>query len=210
VAARGAGTEASPIGVHLEAGRKSTFAVALDWPGWCRRGKTAESALSELEAYRSRYATAVRGVPVEGPLEVIGIIDGTGTTDFGAPDAQGPWDDDPPTGDELVRQVGLLKEAWATFDRVVAAAPVELRKGPRGGGRDRDAIVSHVMEAERVYGRKVGTRVAPRTSWDEQRATISAALLGGADGGTWPVGYAVRRLAWHVLDHAWEIEDKSD
>jgi hypothetical protein len=25
-----------------------------------------------------------------------------------------------------------------------------------------------------------------------------------------PPRYAIRRIAWHVLDHAWEIEDKSD
>ena len=26
----------------------------------------------------------------------------------------------------------------------------------------------------------------------------------------WPVRYWIRRTAWHVLDHAWEIEDKSE
>ncbi len=25
----------------------------------------------------------------------------------------------------------------------------------------------------------------------------------------WPPRYAARRMAWHVLDHLWEIEDKS-
>jgi hypothetical protein len=25
----------------------------------------------------------------------------------------------------------------------------------------------------------------------------------------WPHRYAARRMAWHVLDHLWEIEDKS-
>ena len=24
----------------------------------------------------------------------------------------------------------------------------------------------------------------------------------------WPVRYAIRRMAWHVLDHAWEMQDK--
>jgi hypothetical protein len=24
----------------------------------------------------------------------------------------------------------------------------------------------------------------------------------------WPARYYVRRAAWHVLDHAWEIEDR--
>ena len=144
------------------------------------------------------------------PFQVVGTVEGNRTTDFGAPDACGPWDAETLTGVELARQIHLLEDAWAYLDLVVASAPAELRKGPRGGGRDRDAMVAHVMEAERAYGRKVGTRVPPRTPWDVQRVAITAALREGGDGGVWPVGYAIRRLAWHVLDHAWEIEDKSE
>jgi hypothetical protein len=29
-------------------------------------------------------------------------------------------------------------------------------------------------------------------------------------GKKWPPRYAARRIAWHALDHAWEIEDRSD
>ncbi|HEV2372237.1 MAG TPA: hypothetical protein VGS19_08715 [Streptosporangiaceae bacterium] len=43
----------------------------------------------------------------------------------------------------------------------------------------------------------------------DQRACITAALRAGAPTGTWPARYTLRRLTWHVLDHAWEIEDKS-
>jgi len=198
------------VRVYLEVGRASAFAVALDWPGWCRRAKTPEAALAALDTYRHRFAAVVGEDVPDLPFEVVGTVDGNRTTDFGAPDAQGPWDAEPLTGEELARQVDLLEDAWAYFDLVVASAPAELRKGPRGGGRHRDGIVAHVMEAERAYCPKVGTRVPPRTPWDAQRAVVLAALRSGADGGTWPVGYALRRLAWHVLDHAWEIEDKSD
>jgi len=198
-----------PVRVYLEAGRTSVFAVALDWPGWCRRAKTADAALEVLDSYRDRYGVVVRGTPPRGRLDVIGTVEGNRTTDFGAPDARGPWDEDPPTGGELARQVGLLGDAWNYFDRVVAVAPEVLRKGPRGGGRDRDAVVAHVTEAERSYGRKIGARVPPRTPWADQRTALAAALGAGVVEETWPVGYALRRLAWHVLDHAWEIEDKS-
>ena len=185
------------------------FAVALDWPGWCRRAKTAELAVEALDAYHDRYQAAV-GTPVPGRgFDVIGSVAGNRTTDFGAPDARGPWDADPPRGVELERQVGLLEASWDAFDRVVAVAPEALRKGPRGGGRDRDAVVAHVINAERAYCPKIGTRVPPRTPWDVQRAAITAALRSGAAGGTWPVGYGLRRITWHALDHAWEIEDKS-
>ena len=196
--------------VYLEVGKTSAFAVALDWPGWCRHAKTPEAALDALDAYRHRFAAAINGSIPDVPFEVVGTVGGNRTTDFGAPDARGPWDAESLTGEELARQIDLLEDAWAYFDLVVASAPAELRKGPRGGGCDRDAMVSHVMEAERAYGRKVGTRVPPRTSWDVQRVAITAALREGGDGGVWPVGYAIRRLAWHVLDHAWEIEDKSE
>jgi lambda repressor-like predicted transcriptional regulator len=104
----------------------------------------------------------------------------------------------------------LLKKCWDYFDRVVAGAPAELRKGPRGGGRDRDKIVDHVQEAERGgYAPRFGIRVPPRTPWSEQRQAIVAALLGSPADTKWPLRYAVRRTAWHVLDHAWEIEDRS-
>lgn len=195
--------------VYLETGTKWVFAVALDWPGWCRRAATADLAVAELEHYRGRYAVVV-GAPFEpGPVEIIGSVPGNGTTDFGAPDARGPWDEPSPSGAELEHQIGVLTKAWTYFDHVVAGAPESLRKGPRGGGRDRDAIVDHVREAERVYGRKVGIRVPPRTPWARQRTMLADGLSHAPEDTARPVGYAIRRFTWHILDHAWEIEDKS-
>lgn len=81
----------------------------------------------------------------------------------------------------------------------MATATPELRKGPRGGGRDRDDVARHVQEAERSYGRMLGVRLPPRTPWDEQRQAFAAAVRAGAPGARWPLPYAVRRFAWHVL-----------
>ncbi len=191
--------------MYLEQGRTWTFAVALDWPGWARRGKGDEAALEELAAYADRYALAVQGFSYD-ELHVVGTVPGSATTDFGAPDARGPWDEEPVDAALLADR---LEDCWAALDRAVAAATPELRKGPRGGGRDRDAVAAHVQEAERSYGRKLGVAVPPRTPWDQQRQAFSAAVRAGAPAATWPLGYAVRRFAWHVLDHAWEVEDKS-
>jgi hypothetical protein len=142
-------------------------------------------------------------------VTVLGRVRGTTTTDVGAPDVRGEWDDEPLERRELKRQVDMLRASWACFDDVARGAPATLRKGPRGGGRDRDAIVDHVREAERSYGRKVGSRVPPRTPWPEQRDALADALLDSGAETAWPLRYAIRRVAWHVLDHAWEIEDKS-
>ena len=190
--------------VYLEQGRTWTFACAVDWPGWARRGKGDEAALEELSAYAGRYAAAMPGFQA-GELHVVGTVPGNATTDFGAPDARGPWDEAPADVAVLAER---MEHCWAAFDRTVAEASAELRKGPKGGGRDRDGVVAHVREAERAYGSKLGVRVPPRTPWEEQRAAMSAAVLAGAPGAAWPVSYGVRRIAWHVLDHAWEIEDK--
>ena len=35
--------------VYLEKGKTWTFACAVDWPGWCRRGKGAQEALDVLD-----------------------------------------------------------------------------------------------------------------------------------------------------------------
>lgn len=191
--------------VYLEQGRTWTFACAVDWPGWARRGKGDQVALDELSAYAHRYALVVPEFS-PGVLRVVGTLPGNATTDFGAPDARGPWDEEDVDGELLADR---LEQCWAAWDRAVAAATPQLRKGPRGGGRDRDAVSAHVQEAERSYGRMLGVRLPPCTPWAEQRQALSAAVRAGAPDARWPLPYAVRRFAWHVLDHAWEIEDKS-
>jgi hypothetical protein len=194
--------------VYVETGRTWTFACAVDWPGWCRRGKDAQQALDTLKDYAPRYAVVAGTGEISTDFEVIGRIPGDATTDFGAPSVSGAWDDavlPPAEADRLAR---LLEQTWLVFDGVVARAPAELRKGPRGGGRDRDSIAEHVREAERNYARRIGVRVPPGTAWPEQRAACLEALRAGAPGQSWSARYGARRLAWHVMDHAWEIEDR--
>lgn len=69
-------------------------------------------------------------------------------------------------------------------------------------------MLKHVYEGERADAPKVGFPVPPRISWDEQRAMILAGLLAAQPDSAWPVRYTIRRLAWHILDHAWEMEDR--
>jgi hypothetical protein len=195
--------------VYFEQGKNSVFAVSLDWPGWCRRAKTPDLAIEALDGYRERYAKIVTEKFLPGSFEVVGTAKGNRTTDFGAPDALGQWDEGGLTAGELGRQLAVLHDCWNYFDAVVESAPATLQKGPRGGGRDRDNIVDHVREAERAYCAKVGFRVAPRTPWDEQRDVVMTTLRSGSPAAKWPIAYAIRRCAWHVVDHAWEIEDKS-
>lgn len=191
------------IRVYLETGRTWTFACAVDYPGWQRRGKGDEAALEVLEEYRDRYTAAVGRAP-KGDLHVIGTVAGNGTTEFGAPDRPGPCDDEPLQPHELE----AVASCWRALDTAAARGSAQLRKGPRGGGRDRDQVLDHVREAERAYARKLGVRLPPRTAWDEQRTAVLEALE-HAENPTWQPKYAARRIAWHVLDHAWEIEDKS-
>ncbi len=99
-----------------------------------------------------------------------------------------------------------------------------LRTGPRGGGRDRDRIVRHVLGADASYLRNLGQKFsqddnAPLAEAKKQtREAIRAALAAGAHGEIpakgprggkiWTPRYFVRRVAWHTVDHQWEIEDR--
>jgi hypothetical protein len=214
-----------PTAVFLEVGKKRVFAGALDWPGWARSGKTEALALEALADYAPRYAVVAERAGIAFPvtagdeLRVVQQVPGSATTDFGAPDRVVPSDADPVPGAEAERFAALLRASWAVFGQVAASAPAELRKGPRGGGRDRDKIVDHVLGSEAAYARMLGVRQRQPATGD--LAAIAAlrdavvAVLGAPSDGTppvpkgWPARYAVRRLAWHVLDHAWEIQDRS-
>jgi hypothetical protein len=212
--------------VYIESGAKRVFACALDWPGWCRSARTEEQALAALASYAPRYAVVAREADIRFPVtnrspgfEVVERLRGTATTDFGAPDREAAHDRDPLALKEADRLAALLAACWTVFDRVAAAAPPALRKGPRGGGRDRDAIVEHVITAEAAYARKQGIRRPPPAPGDAtavraMRDAILEALRSAAGSPAvpergWSARYAARREAWHVLDHAWEIEDRS-
>jgi hypothetical protein len=196
--------------IYLETGKRWLFAGALDWPGWCRRDKGEEAAIDALLAYAERYNKSLGVAVPTGSVDVVGRVETrSGMADFGAPGAVGPWDDEPLTRKELGRHLGLLEASWAYLDAVAGGSPAELRKGRRGGGRDRDDMLRHVQEAERAYSPKVGCRVPPRTPWGRQRAMIVAGLRSAPPDSAWPVRYTIRRMTWHILDHAWEMEDRA-
>jgi len=222
-----------PTKVYLEIGQQRTFAGALDWPGWCRSGRDEGAALQALYAYGPRYAQVLRaaGLGFQAPATVAAFavverLAGTTTTDFGAPDGAPACDTPALTAADLQRCEVLLQACWHAFDAAAAAAAGrELRKGPRGGGRDVAAIVQHVLGADGGYlARLAWKREAPAgadASAELQRTrqailqALAAAARGvvperGPRGGRyWTARYFVRRVAWHVLDHAWEIEDRS-
>ena len=218
----------SALPVYVEKGGKRTFAAALDWPGWCRSGPDEEAALEALAAYLRRYKAALgsraRGLTVRGGdgFRVVERLRGDATTDFGAPGGVPEADEEPIGPRELDRQLRILRSCWDAFDRIAAAAAGgPLAKGPRGGGRDLDKIRAHVLEAEVAYLARLGGKVATTERRDVEavRGAFSDAAVARARGETpdrgprgglrWPARYGVRRAAWHVLDHAWEIEDRS-
>jgi len=211
--------------VYIESGSKRVFACALEWPGWCRSGKNEAQALEALAAAAPRYAVVAAAAGLPFPTRtsimfaVVERLPGSASTDFGAPGEIASQDTEPLMAQEAARLAGLVAASWRVFDQVVGGAPAELRKGPRGGGRDRDAIVAHVLGAEASYARKLGIRLPPPPPEDPAavtalRTAISEVLVApsneaaGVERG-WPKRYLARRIAWHVLDHAWEIEDRS-
>lgn len=224
-------TAASQVPVYLERGVKRTFACAVDWPGWCRSGRDEATALQALFASAPRYARAIararlgfRAPSDVGSFRVVGRYPGDATTDFGAPGVS-PRQDEAPLDDAGLERLRTLVEAgWRAFDAaVVAARGKTLTKGPRGGGRELDAIVRHVREAETGYLGALGWRFHAETGDErgELERTRKAVIDGlaasargeivetGPRGGRrWKARFFARRLAWHTLDHLWEIEDR--
>jgi hypothetical protein len=201
--------------VYLEIGSKRTFAAAVDWPGWCRSGRDETTALEALVEYGPRYSGVVGGTagfkPPDKPdeLEVVERLAGNATTDFGAPGVIPDLDRVTFSHEELERLLELFQGCWRAFERArTAAGDRELRKGPRGGGRSAGEIEEHVRAAEESYAGALGLKGDFLTAV-RARARGELPDRGPRGGERWPAPYGIRRAAWHVLDHAWEIEDRS-
>jgi hypothetical protein len=223
------GTEvgvSDPIRVMVEQGKKKrAVASAFDWPGWDRSGKTEDDALAVLAAYRPRFAKVadVAGQGDEfaatGDLVVVERIEGVGMTDFyGLSFRSAAPEYEQMSEAECERKIALLRACWAYFDDVASRVSAELRKGPRGGGRDRDLIVRHANGAEIAeFAKKVGVitplearqdPVALRAHRDAFCDAIRDYNARGVSARTWTVQFVIRHSAYHMLDHAWEMEDR--
>jgi len=220
------------INVYLEVGSKKVFASAMDWPGWSRSGRDEEQALLSLLNYGRRYAEVTKraGINFQAPddfsqLTVIERLPGNSTTDFGAPSAVPEHDKGAFELNDLEFSRAILASCWTAFvNAIQAAAGMKLRKGPRGGGRDVEQIIAHTLEAEQSYLQKIAWKhkIDKELRTKKQLLAIQHAALealeqaaknnlpehGPRGGKLWPARYYVRRSAWHILDHAWEIEDR--
>jgi hypothetical protein len=209
----------------IEQGKKRAVAAAFDWPGWDRAAKSEDMALAVLATYRERYeAIAERaGLAAEfraaGELEVVERVAGAGMTDFyGLSYRSATPEREQMTEAECERKMALLRACWAYFDDVGSRVSAELRNGPRGGGRDKEAIIRHANGAEiHEFAKKVGvivpleTREKP-TELGAYRDAFADAIRDhnarGASARTWTVQFLIRHAAYHMLDHAWELEDR--
>jgi hypothetical protein len=214
------------IDVYLEVGAKRTFAGSLEWPGWTRGGKDEEQALQALFDYAPRYAKVAKKLGFDAPknvkeLKVKERVKGSANTDFGSLGDAPTYDDEPVDENEHQRLQKILQACWAALDKAERAARgKELKKGPRGGGRELDNIVQHVLDAEGGYLYRLAWKRPKEAERDTKLSrklmleALTASVRGevpaeGPRGGKrWAARYFVRREAWHVLDHAWEIEDR--
>ena len=219
------------VAVFLEVTPEQAVASALDWPGWCRAGRDEGAALEALASYAGRYAPVAAhagfGFPATVAFEVVERVPGGPTTAFAAPECRRPFPQVTAGAERAKvtpaaarRLAGLVTAVWVVFDEVAAASPAELRKGPRGGGRDRDQLIGHVIGADTAYARKLGVKRKQPAAGDtpaigELREAIAAVVGAPSDGspvveGGWTTRYAARRIAWHVLEHAWEMQDRAE
>jgi hypothetical protein len=217
---------ADTLRVVLEIGPKDkkVVAVAPDWPGLERGAKTEEAAIARLHAYLPRYAPVAKlaGMGAQfaasTAIDVVERYPGTGSTDFwGISFAFSGIDRQVVSSTALERELTLLQACWAFFDEVRSRVSAEMKKGPRGGGRDRDRIVRHTLGAEQDWAAKLGVRTPDgalltdeglRAHRDAYRTAIRAFHAQGKLARTWPLRYLIRHTAFHTLDHAWEMEDK--
>ncbi|MDR3544489.1 MAG: hypothetical protein P4L30_01810 [Candidatus Limnocylindrales bacterium] len=214
--------------VILEIGRapRRIVAGAMDWPGLDRWGKSEPAAVAVLRTYVDRYAPVARRAGLDagfakeaGTVEVVERVAGSTSTDFwGVAHVPSQIEHEPLSTDELERRLVLLAACWAYFDDTVERVSGELRPGARSAGRTREQIVRHVYATEpEQLTRKIEVRtpreavLTPDGLDLHRRRTLDAIReyhREGRQARAWPLPFLIRRIAHHVVDHAWELEDR--
>jgi hypothetical protein len=210
----------------LEIGKKRRVAAgAMDWPGLDRWGSSEDGAVEKLLSYVPRYVGVAERAGLEKAfarardVEVVERVPGSSSTDFwGIAHVPSQIEAEVLSAAGLERRLDLLRACWAYFDDVAARVSPELRPGPRSAGRSRDQIIRHVyLNEPDQWSKKVEVRtpfenVLNPAGLAAHRAAyldgIRAYNAEGKPARSWPIQFLVRRTAQHVMDHAWEMEDR--
>jgi hypothetical protein len=216
----------STLRVILEIGKKrKVVAAAVDWPGLDRGGTSEDDALAKLSLYLPRYTGVAERAGLasafarERAIEVVERVPGSSSTDFwGIAHVPSGIEREVLSAADLERRLDLLRACWAYFDDVAGRVSAELRPQPRGGGRSRDQIIRHTYANEpEQFSRKVEVRtprdvvLTPDGLANHRQAYLGAIRAYNVEdkpARTWPIQFLVRRTAHHVMDHAWEMEDR--
>src|ERR1035441_8698962 len=183
------------IAVCREVTPKQPFASALGWPGWCRAGRDEGAALEALASYAGRY-TPVAGqaglsVPSPAAFHVVERVPG-GPAHGG---------------------LGDLRRGRRRVTGRAAQGPAGWRPGPGPADRPRDRRRDRLRAQARV---KLKQPAIDDIAAIEELRGASAAVVGAPLDGSpvvpdgWTTRYAARRIAWHVLEHAWEMQDRAE
>jgi hypothetical protein len=212
--------------VILEVGKKRrVVAAAMDWPGLDRWGTSEDDALEKLSSYLPRYAGVAERAGMRSAFErardvaVVERVPGSSSTDFwGIAHVPSQIEREVLSETDLERRLDLLRAGWAYFDDAAERVSHELRPGPRSGGRSREAIIRHVYGTEPgQFSRKVEVRTPLEvvltpgglaTHREAYLEAIRAYNVEDKPARTWPIQFLVRRTAHHVMDHAWEMQDR--
>ena len=220
------------IEVFVETGKKKNFVGAIEWPGWCRWGRSENDAIDSFLEYGKRYAKIIEHsefkieiLPNRENIKIVERQAGDITTDFGAPSMIYNFDKSPMLSEEYRKSESILIASWQKFDEVADSAKgKELKKGPRGGGRELEKIIKHVQSADQQYLRRMAWKynIIEENNTQEELERIRSGILGALEnaengelpeqgprgGKIWLPRFFIRRVVWHTLDHAWEIEDR--
>ena len=218
---------AEKLRVILEVGKKERRVVAgaMDWPGLDRWGKTDDLAIEKVTSYLPRYAGVAKlaglakKFALQRDVEIVERVTGSGSADYwGIAHVPSEIERKVLSPAELERRLALLQACWSYFDSTADRVSAELRPGPRGGGWTRDEIIRHVHVNEpEQFTRKVEVRtprdvvLSPDGRAVHREETFDAIRAYNAEGRaarSWPIQFLIRRIAHHVMDHAWEMEDR--
>lgn len=206
----------------IEAGHKKDFAPALDWPGWSRSGKSEEGAIRTLTRYADRYRKVIELARLDGIVDlanspnVMESVQGSGATHLSVPDRivqiEGAW----MSSEECDRQIAIVRACRGYFDDTGGRVSEDGQKGPRGDGRNRSLIIDHTIGADRGYARQIGVKT-PKDQIETSAGIVGnrndvlnaiRQLNGDRTETKWPLRYFIRQVTWHLLDHAWEMDDR--